>query len=55
LSISEALEEGCVSALTFEYEGKFFKSLSAVARHISGTPWSGPLFFGLKTNRKEAA
>jgi hypothetical protein len=40
---------------TFEYEGKFFKSLSAVARHISGTPWSGPLFFGLKTNRKEAA
>ena len=40
---------------TFEYEGRFFKSLSAVARHISGTPWSGPLFFGLKTNRKEAA
>ena len=40
---------------TFKYEGKFFKSLSAVARHISGTPWSGPLFFGLKTNRKEAA
>ena len=40
---------------TFEYEGKFFKSLSAVARHISGTPWSGPLFFGLKTNSKEVA
>lgn len=40
---------------TFEYEGKFFKSLSAVARHISGTPWSGPLFFGLKANRREAA
>ena len=38
---------------SFEYEGKFFKSLSAVARHISGTPWSGPLFFGLKSNRKE--
>lgn len=33
---------------TFEYEGKFFKSLSAVARHISGTRWSGPVFFGLK-------
>jgi hypothetical protein len=40
---------------TFEYEGKFFKSLSAVARHISGTPWSGPLFFGLKSKTKEAA
>lgn len=33
---------------TFEYEGKYFKSLSAVARHISGTRWSGPVFFGLK-------
>jgi hypothetical protein len=32
----------------FEYEGKFFKSLSAVARHISGTRWSGPVFFGLR-------
>ena len=39
----------------FDYEGKLFKSLSAVARHICGTPWSGPVFFGLKTNRKEAA
>jgi hypothetical protein len=33
---------------TFEYEGKYFKSLSAVARHISGSSWSGPLFFGLR-------
>jgi hypothetical protein len=32
----------------FEYEGRSFKSLSAVARHITGTPWSGPLFFGLR-------
>ena len=32
----------------FEYEGLRFKSLSAVARHITGTPWSGPLFFGLR-------
>lgn len=40
---------------SFEYEGKFFKSLSAVARHISGTPWSGPLFFGLKSKSREAA
>jgi hypothetical protein len=33
---------------TFEYEGRQFKSLSAVARHIAGSPWSGPLFFGLR-------
>jgi hypothetical protein len=32
----------------FEYERRAFKSLSAVARHITGTPWSGPLFFGLR-------
>ena len=33
----------------FEYAGKRFKSLSAVARTITGTAWSGPLFFGLKS------
>ena len=33
---------------TFEYEGRRFKSLTAVARHITGQHWSGPLFFGLK-------
>ena len=31
----------------FEYEGVSFKSLTAVARQITGTHWSGPLFFGL--------
>jgi hypothetical protein len=28
-------------------EAKVFKSLSAAARHITGTQWSGPKFFGL--------
>ena len=32
----------------FGYEGKQFGSLSEVARVITGTRWSGPLFFGLK-------
>lgn len=32
----------------FEYAGKTYKSLSAIARAITGTPWSGPAFFGLK-------
>ena len=28
--------------------GKYYRSLSEVARYITGTRWSGPLFFGLK-------
>jgi len=31
----------------FEYEGGFYKSLSAVARKITGSHWNGRLFFGL--------
>ena len=32
----------------FEYDGRIFRSLSAVAREITGTRWNGRLFFGLK-------
>ena len=32
----------------FEYEGRMFRSLSAVAREITGTRWNGKIFFGLK-------
>lgn len=32
----------------YEYQGRRFKSLSAVARVITGTRWNGPLFFGLR-------
>ena len=32
----------------FEYDGRMFRSLSAVAREITGTRWNGKLFFGLK-------
>jgi hypothetical protein len=32
----------------FEYRGLHFKSLSAVARHITGVRWNGPRFFGLR-------
>ncbi len=35
----------------FDYEGRSFKSLTAVARHITGAHWSGPLFFGLTGKR----
>lgn len=30
------------------YRGKTYRSLSAVAREITGTRWSGPRFFGLQ-------
>ena len=36
------------------FQKKQYKSLSEVARKITGTRWSGPLFFGLKSIREEA-
>ena len=41
-----------VLADRFEYEGKRYESLSAVARAITGTRWNGLLFFGLTKRRK---
>jgi hypothetical protein len=35
----------------FEYQGRPFKSLSAIARAITGTRWNGWVFFGLKNRR----
>jgi hypothetical protein len=31
------------------WDGRDWRSLSEVARAITGTRWSGPAFFGLKT------
>jgi hypothetical protein len=39
------LDDGC------SWQGTQYRSLSAIARKITGTAWSGPLFFGLKQNR----
>jgi hypothetical protein len=33
----------------YEYEGRPYRSLSRIAKEITGTAWSGPVFFGLKT------
>ena len=38
----------------FEHNGQQYKSLSAVAKAITGTHWNGRLFFGL-TAKKETA
>lgn len=35
----------------FEHEGRRYRSLSSVARAITGTQWNGPLFFGLRAAR----
>jgi Protein of unknown function (DUF2924) len=35
----------------FSWQNMRYRSLSAIARKITGTAWSGPLFFGLKPNR----
>jgi exodeoxyribonuclease V alpha subunit len=32
----------------YEHQGQRYRSLSAIARAITGTQWSGPLFFGLR-------
>ena len=37
----------------FRFRGRHYRSLSEVAREITGTRWSGPLFFGLKGSREE--
>jgi len=33
----------------FDFEGRPYQSLSAIARHITGTRWNGWTFFGLRT------
>jgi Protein of unknown function (DUF2924) len=38
----QVLEDGVL------YQGERYRSLSEVARRITGTRWSGPRFFGLK-------
>ena len=32
----------------FEYQGEAYRSLSAIARKITGSQWNGKLFFGVK-------
>jgi hypothetical protein len=45
--------EHCVTVRDedFEYQGRPYRSLSAVARAITQTRWNGHVFFGLKNQR----
>ena len=38
----------------FEWQGRPYQSLSAIARAITGTRWNGWVFFGLKNHRRSA-
>ena len=42
--------EHCTTVLVdgFEYQGRPYKSLSAIARAITGTRWNGWVFFGIR-------
>ena len=31
----------------FEYEGRVYRSLSGVAKEVTGTSWNGFVFFGI--------
>lgn len=41
-----------VLAEGYQYRGRRFDSLSAIARTISGTNWNGWRFFGLRSLRR---
>ncbi len=44
-----ALEDG-----RFAYSGKVWRSLSEIAREITGVRWSGPRFFGTRDRKRPA-
>ena len=47
--------EVTVTATGFEFEGRPYRSLSAIANAITGGHWNGRVFFGLGTAAKEGA
>jgi hypothetical protein len=50
-------DEHAVSVLAdgFEYAGQRYRSLSKIAREITGTPWNGFTFFGCRAAEGEGA
>lgn len=45
--------EVVVTESGYQYRQASYKSLSEIARNITGTRWSGPAFFGLKTSKQD--
>ena len=48
------LHEVTVLEAGYEYQGQVHRSLTEVAKVITGTKWSGPVFFGYKRPGKRA-
>jgi hypothetical protein len=48
--------EHTVTVLTegYEWQGRPYRSLSAIARAITGTRWNGLVFFGIRNHRSAA-
>lgn len=49
------MHEVSVTEKGYEYRGHGYRSLSEIARLITGTRWSGPAFFGLKKSPPKRA
>ena len=47
------MHEVFVTESAYEYRGTRYRSLSEIARCVTGTRWSGPAFFGLKTMKSD--
>ena len=48
------LHEVTVLDFAYEYQGNAYRSLTEIARVITGTKWSGPAFFGLRPELRKA-
>jgi hypothetical protein len=38
----------------YEYNGRLFRSLSGIAKEITGSTWNGRLFFGLTEDKRKS-
>ena len=50
----DKLHEVTVLESGYEYKVKTYRSLTKIAKDITGTKWSGPAFFGLKRKARMA-
>ena len=41
-----------VLPIGFDYQGEHYRSLSAIAKVVTGSHWNGPLFFGLRDKQQ---
>ena len=49
------VHEVIVEQKCFRYRGREYRSLSAIAREITGVRWNGPRFFGLRPGDRHGA